>query len=87
MRWYRMAAAGFVNVYDRRGQAELVAQPLGSETMQQVLHRARLEHGLENPEYAVFQTAEQAEEDARARGSVTPEPTTFEERTFEEDTI
>jgi hypothetical protein len=69
MRWHRRSQleSGFANVYDARGLPVIVAEPVAMGELSRLLQKAYYEHGLRGPEYVVFQSEEQALDDAEAR--------------------
>ena len=75
MKWYKYADMAldsgehpsFANVYDAAGNAVLVAEPVLEGQFMRVLQKAYYELGLQNPDYAVFQSAELAQQDAQGR--------------------
>ena len=77
MKWYRTSAglegmAGYANVYDKDGRAVIVGETVEPGNIMKLLQRAYYEHGLSNPDYVLFQTKEQAVQDAtRCNSEVT----------------
>lgn len=76
MKWYKYAdgfpvdsaeMSAYANVYDEAGRAVIVAEPVLEGQLMRVLQKAYYEHGLQNPDYAVFQSKELAVHDAEER--------------------
>ena len=59
--------SGFANVYDESGAAVIVAEEVVPGDLSRLLSVAWYEHGLESPDYSVFQSRDEAMRDAGSR--------------------